>query len=188
MSRVRLSALGLAIALIGAAATPSAIAAPPPVQIKLNNFRYCLRSVESCAPAHQAYAANPTTGEPAAAEYNPNALIDVRARAAVTFEYRDGPAEPTTPTTCDSFNGGPAGADLGISQLKCPGHYVVLAAAGPGGVQKRVGFLARQKPGAKFTWTVPSGLAAGTIIPFFCDAGGGVHYRVGMTGALRVVG
>jgi hypothetical protein len=187
MSRVRLFALGLVVVLVGAAGTPSVNAVPPPVLVKLNNFRYCPGSAEACTPANQAYVANPTTGEPPAAAYNPNALIDVRVGAIVTFEYRDGPAGATTPTTCDSYNGGPIGMDLGITQLKCPGHYVVLAAAGPGGVQKRVGFLARQHLGARFTWTVPSGLAAGTIIPFFCDAGGGVHYRLGMTGAMRVV-
>lgn len=171
---------------IGAALVPPVAVAAQTVPVKINNFRYCAASSEACLPTHQAYVADPATGEPSIATYNSSALIDVRARDIVRFEYQDGPAGPTTPTTCDSFNGGPGGTDLGISQLDCPGHAVVLAAAGPGGVQKRLGFLAREHPGAKISWTVPRGLAAGTIIPFFCDVGG-VHYRVGMTGAMRVV-
>lgn len=186
MSRARRFAMGLAAISVGAAGAPP-VAAVQTVVVKLNNFRYCSASNATCQPAHQAYVANPTTGEPAAASYNSFAVIDVRARDVVRFEYRDGPAGPTTPTTCDSFNGGPVGVDLGISQLDCPGHAVVLAAAGPWHVQKRLGFLARQRPGVAISWTVPTGLAAGTIIPFFCDIGGGVHYRVGMTGAIRVV-
>lgn len=186
--RVRGAAVGLVAVLVGTAGiSADAAEASEPVLVRMNNFRYCSESSETCFAQHQAYVANPTTGEPLAAAYNPLALIDVHAGDAVTFRYEDGPAGATTPLNCDSFNGGPVGIDLGIEQLRCPGHAVVLASAGPGGVQERLGFVAREHLGEAISWTVPAGVAAGTLIPFFCDVGNGIHYRVGMTGALRVV-
>ncbi|MBI2169181.1 MAG: hypothetical protein HYU28_06715 [Actinobacteria bacterium] len=154
--------------------------------IQMHNFRYCPAAQAGCFVEDQAYAAVPTTGEPVASTYNPVALIDVEAGAQVVFRYEDGPAGLADPLTCDSFAGGPVGIDLGISQLRCPGHSVVLAAAGPGGVRQSLGFLPQGGRGQTIAWNVPADLAPGTVIPFFCDVGDGVHHRVGMTGALRV--
>lgn len=187
-TRARFLAACIGSATIVTGGFPTWVQASEPVLVRMHNFRFCGQAVTECFAEHQAYLADPTTGEPVGGTYNPAALIDVHAGDEVAFRYDDGPAGPERPLTCDSFNGGPIGIDLGINQLRCPGHAVVLAAAGPGGAQEHLGFVAREQLGASITWAVPDGVGAGTIIPFFCDVGNGLHYRVGMTGALRVVG
>jgi plastocyanin len=129
------------------------------VELSISNFRFC--AAPSCSPADSGYVRS--NDGPVAGTDNPHGIVDVPQGGTVQWVYRD-----VGPGSCDSFE-------------QCPGHDVRFengTAEGltVGGAQARNGPTAisatiTQKPGE--------------LIRYFCSING--HYRLGMTGILRVV-
>jgi plastocyanin len=164
--RMRIRRLVPALAAAAALAVPAPGGAARTVKIAINNFRFC--PTAPCDAQDTAWVAGQSVRpQPEAApQYNSDAVIDVKPGDTVQWTYRDsGP-----PPSCDSFD---------TDAVRCPGHEVRFVDA-----TNAVGFVPREST-RSFTWKVPANAPKGRIYPYYC-AVANVHYRFGMTGALRV--
>ncbi len=134
-------------------------AASSPVELTMSNFRYCASS--TCSPADQGYVRS-SSGTVAGAD-NPKGIVDVPEGSTVEWVYRD-----VGPGSCDSFQ-------------QCPGHNVRFEDGTPEGL--KIG-AARARSGPT-TISVTITQKPGELIRYFCSVN--AHYRLGMTGILRVV-
>jgi plastocyanin len=129
------------------------------VELTMSNFRYC--AGQTCSPADQGYVRS--ENGPVAGTDNPATVVEVPEGATVKWTYRD-----VGPGSCDSFQ-------------QCPGHNVRIEDNTAKGVG--VGFTKSRSGAGVISTTISQ--PAGTLIRYFCSVND--HYKLGMTGLLRVV-
>jgi plastocyanin len=129
------------------------------VELTMSNFRYC--AATTCTLADQGYVR--TENGPVPAADNPHGIVDVPEGSTVRWVYRD-----VGPGSCDSFE-------------QCPGHNVRFE----DGTAKGAGIGSAKARSGTVTITTTINQKSGELIRYFCSIND--HYRLGMTGILRVV-
>jgi plastocyanin len=125
----------------------------------MSNFRYC--ATPTCSPADHGYVRS--SSGPVPGSDNPHGIVDVPEGSTVRWVYRD-----VGPGSCDSFE-------------QCPGHNVHFE---NGTAEGESTGAARSRSGATAI-SVTITQKPGELVRYFCSVND--HYRLGMTGILRVV-